>query len=224
MIIEGNIAVKAAIMGQKREIEKILYRKKEKDVNYILSLAEDNNIPVFYDEKIEAKIIAYTSKRKDDDLKNYKQDTIFVLNGIEDPHNYGYALRSIYAFGYDCVISDKRDFKDSESIILRSSAGAYDLINLTRMDTLEAIKYLKKDYEIIALQRKEDALNLYQYTPNDKCVYILGGERRGIKKEILDLCDKSIYIPYGSKYKMALNADGAISILASELYRKKNYE
>ena len=60
-----------------------------------------------------------------------KPDGIYVmLDGIEDPYNFGYSVRSIYAAGADGIILTPRNWMNVAGIVAKSSAGASELIDM----------------------------------------------------------------------------------------------
>ena len=140
MIIEGAISVKACINSNKRIVEEIYIQKdkKTKDFNYIRKLAKNNNIKLNelerneLDQLLEGKshggIGALVSNKKEDDF-NLDED-IFYIDGIEDPFNLGYICRTLYALGFKNILLSKRDYSNMEKQLLKSSAGAYEFLNI----------------------------------------------------------------------------------------------
>ena len=53
-----------------------------------------------------------------------------MLEGIEDPYNFGYALRSLYVCGADAVILSPRNWMSAAGVVCRSSAGASERMPL----------------------------------------------------------------------------------------------
>ena len=51
-----------------------------------------------------------------------------LLDGIEDPYNFGYILRTLYAAGADWVVLPRRNFFTASEIVIRASAGASELL------------------------------------------------------------------------------------------------
>lgn len=49
-----------------------------------------------------------------------------LLDGIEDPYNFGYILRTLYAAGADWVVLPAPQFLHRSEIVIRASAGASD--------------------------------------------------------------------------------------------------
>lgn len=228
MIIEGAIAVKAALQNKKREIFKVYIDKdkKAKDFNYIRKLIRQNGVEVFECERSYLETIltgkshggigADVSERREDE---FDDSDIFFLDGIEDPFNLGYCLRTLYAMGVKNVLLNKRDYSQMEGQLLKSSAGAYDMINIALcQEPLKMITSLKeKGYYLYGLYRGEQAKDIFDVRFADKALFILGGEKRGISGDLLDLCDDHLYISYGSDFRNALNASAALDVVVTLL-------
>jgi len=148
-----------------------------------------------------------------------------MFEGIEDPFNFAYALRSLYAAGVDAVILPKRNFFTASDVVIRSSAGASELIKACCVDDLkEACDRLKSQgYTIAATAKTDKARDLYSCRITKPICVVFGGEKRGIKKEILDLCDFCIKIKYPRNCHYSLPACSAISIIAFECANKMDY-
>lgn len=232
MIIEGSIAVKAAISNNKRKVNKVYIdsNKKTKDFNYIRWLTKDRNIELVESSKQDllniAKgktfggVLAECESRVNDELDD---SDIFYLDGIEDPFNIGYIMRNLYAFGINNIILAPRDYSLMEEQLLKSSAGAYDMMNVkVSKEPLSDLKLLKeKGYELCALKRGDDASDIFEYHFKSKSLFMLGGEKRGISTNLMELCDKYLFISYASDFRNALNACNAAAVVATLIYNQK---
>lgn len=147
---------------------------------------------------------------------------IAMLDGIEDPFNFAYALRSLYASGVDAVILPERNFFTASDTVIRSSAGASELIKACCVpDLAEACRILKsKGYDIVSTAKNAKAKDLYRAKLKKPLCVVFGGEKRGIKQEILDLSDQCIKIKYPRNCHYSLPACSAISIIAFECAKK----
>ncbi|MBR4162396.1 MAG: RNA methyltransferase [Solobacterium sp.] len=237
MIIEGNISVKAAILGGKREIEKLFVdeKKKDKDLSFIIHQAMNRNIPV---EKLSREsidniaqgrthggCIAVCETRREDALEDclQKKDAfVFLVEGVEDPYNLGYIIRSLYAAGCDGLLLRKRDWKDSESVILKSSAGALDYMHIVMSDDLsESVGICKANgFRCYAAMRK-DAISYFDVSYQGKSLIAVGGEMRGLSKGVLAQMDQNIFIPYANDFRNALNAASACTAIGFEIFRQR---
>ena len=229
MIIEGAISVKAAIQNHKRDINLIYIsqNKKTKDFNYIRKIAKQNDIKIVECDNTKLEqlatgksfggIVAEVSDRKYDE---FDDADIFYLDGIEDPFNLGYAMRTLYAFGVKNVLLSSRDYSKMEAQLLKSSAGAYDMLNIKIID--DEIKqiddYKNNGYYIYGLYRGDNSKDIFDVQFNQKSLFMLGGEKRGISSELLEKCDEHLYISYGADFRNSLNACGALDVVATLLY------
>ena len=232
MIIEGAISVKAALQNKKREVTEVYIRKdkKTKDFNYIRKLARNENtmisemtaeeLSAFLSGKSNGGIGAEVSLRKEDE---FTEGDIFYLDGIEDPFNLGYAMRTAYALGVKNVLLSERDYGPMEMQLLKSSAGAYDMLNIRIVkDAEKEMKELKeKGYYLYGLYRGERAVDIFDVTFKDKALFMMGGEKRGINSKLLEMCDEHLYIAYGSDFRNALNACGALDVVATLLFAQR---
>ena len=235
MLIEGGISIKACINAKKRNIEVVYIdaNKKTKDFNYIRKLMKTNNINYkeisrdefanFTSGKTHGGIIAMVNQRKDDE---FDDGDIFYLDGIEDPFNIGYILRTLYAFGVKNVFLPLRDYSNFEGQILKSSAGAYEMMNIKFIDKAEEVikEYKEKGYTTYALKRGEDAIDMFEERFSDKAFFLLGGEKRGISSSLIEMCDRYLYIPYGSDFRNSLNAAGASDVVATLLFAQRKHD
>lgn len=231
MLIEGAISVKAAISSNRRKVNKVYIDKdkKTKDFNYIRKIIKENNIEIkeinknefdnYQKGKTFGGILAEVEERKSDQLEN---GDIFVIDGIEDPFNIGYIMRSLYALGVNNIILPRRDYSNMEAQILKSSAGAYEYINVMYSDNLEdTIKILKNNYYVYGLKRSDSSKDIFETSFKKNAIFLLGGEKRGLNAELEKLCDEYLYIPYGNEFRNSLNGCSACAVVATLLFSQR---
>lgn len=232
MKIEGAISVKAAIEANKRKVEEVIIDSSNhnKNFNYIRKIAKERNISIkevksqdfinYNPGKTFGGILAEVSSRKED---AFDSGDVFYICGIEDPYNIGYILRNLYAFGVNNVILDKRDYDKLDSQILKSSAGAYDFINIKYSDFVENdINELKnKGYKVYGLTRTDNSKDIFDVEFSKPSLIIVGGEKRGINAKIMNSIDEYVYIPYGNNFRNSLNASNALACVATLLYKQR---
>ena len=161
----------------------------------------------------------------------YLSDTIFdksikkngfyaMIQGIEDPYNFGYALRSLYAVGCDGIILGERNWMSAAGVVCRSSAGASELFPVFKCDEIEAAKLFKKSgYNIVCADERTDNI-LGECPLHFPILLIVGGEKRGISRGLIDLADTLVKIPYGRQFKASLSAASATTMFAYEIMRQ----
>ncbi len=142
---------------------------------------------------------------------------LVMLEGIEDPFNFGYALRSLYAFGADAVILPERNWLSAAPIVCRSSAGASEIIDIYSLNCENAVINLKaQGYSIIATA-KENSVSISDIDIKFPLLLIIGGEKRGISKKILSLADNTVKIDYSSDFMASLSAASSAAVLGYEI-------
>lgn len=143
----------------------------------------------------------------------------YLLDGIEDPYNFGNALRSLYASGADGLIVGERNWLGVSGVVARSSAGASELIDSYVCDTVEAVKLFKSlNYKIVCAGIR-DSVSIFESDLSKPLLVVLGGEKRGISRSILDLADQIVRIEYGTYFKGSLSASASASVFAFEILR-----
>ena len=247
-ILGGFVSVKSVIESKSREIFKIYIEKSRYDsiMRSDLRVPEKRQYDVL---KNSGSPIEFVDKDTFDDIMPntnaggiaaevgeriftpfeeilaLQKGYIVMLDGIEDPFNFAYALRSLYAAGVDAVIIPERNFFTASDVVVRSSAGASELITTCSVPNLaDACNSLKMNGYIIASTAKNSkAKDLYRCKIQSPLCLVFGGEKRGIKKEILDCSDLCIKIKYPRNCHYSLPACTAISIIAFECSRKLGY-
>ena len=159
-----------------------------------------------------------------DELLDMKKPFLCAIDGIEDPYNFGQVLRSFYASGVDGVIVPKRNFFNAASVVARSSAGASELLCVAVSDDMEEFCHKAKDkgVSLVATAAEKGAKDLFKTEFNRPICVFLGGERRGISKKIMELCDTTVEITYPRNSAMALSASSAAAVVAFEIGRRLN--
>lgn len=149
-----------------------------------------------------------------------KQGFYAMIQGIEDPYNFGYALRSLYACGLNGVILSERNWFSAAGVVARASAGASELLPVYIAEPSVATDLFHKiEYSVVCADEQTDAL-LHQTELKKPLLLIVGGERRGISRNILDQADVIVKIAYGRNFRASLSAASAATILGYEIFRQ----
>lgn len=144
------------------------------------------------------------------------------LDGIEDPYNFGYTLRSLYAFGIDGVILTERNWMSAEGVVARASAGTSEKLPLFVSDYESAIELFKAAGYRIAAAGIRNAQDIVEADCSYPLLLVVGGEKRGISGKLLDACDLILKIPYARPFRGSLPTASAASVLAFEVFRKNS--
>jgi len=145
-----------------------------------------------------------------------------MLDGIEDPYNFGYAVRSLYAAGADGLVVRRREWGESEATVVKASAGASELLPIAEVDSVESAADLFKENGLaVACTAKRDATPIYDADLSGPLFLLIGGERRGITREFLSRADLVLEIPYRRRFSLSLGTVAAVSVLAFEVMRQR---
>lgn len=150
-----------------------------------------------------------------------RSDAFFMmLEGMEDPYNFGYALRSLYAAGVDGIILPPRNWMGAAGIVARASAGASELFPMAVAEPQDAIlSYKKRGYRIICAGIR-DSISMEEADLHKPLLLIVGGEKRGISRTVLDLADQVVRIDYGRSFRGSLSAASAATVLSFAVLRQ----
>lgn len=242
---EGMTSISAVINSIKsgtsnRRILRILYdrsRTKQKthelrfleanshNLGYTLEAVDSDYIDQLTSGNTHGGFVAECTQRTFLDLNvNFltNGDFYVLLEGVEDPYNFGYSVRSLYAAGVDGIILPPRNWMEFSNTVARSSAGTSELAQIYIADPLDAVEIFKKRGFEIACAGIRDSISIYDHDYNKPILLIVGGEKRGISRKILDASDITLRIDYGREFMGSLPSASAISIMAFEIARKKN--
>lgn len=238
-IVEGALSAKAVIQAKRRKVNAVWINKEKKsrDLDFLVRIARNDKIDVKFvsEEEIEKHVegkthggvIAFVEDRQyqsiDDIYKSTTKPFIAVLEGIEDPFNFGYCLRSLYAAGCNGVIVPARNWTTVVDVVTKSSAGASEFINIVETDDLvETLMDLKKRGLTIYGANRKEAKSLYETEFESSLVIAIGGEKRGLSKKVAAICDHNIFIPYANDFKNAINGSSATAIVSFEIFRQRS--
>ncbi len=237
IILEGAISVKAALEAGRRKIFEIITdgRTPDRNRNYILNLAKNKNIPIrtVFSEEISALaggtshggLLAVTGERT---YQNYEElistplPFLALLEGIEDPYNFGGALRSLYAAGVTGVLVPERNWCSAAGVVTKASAGASEFLPIAAVSNWdEALTKAKKQGIRVLCAERKQAVSLYESNLTGPIMLVFGGEMRGISSKIMAHADQNLFLPYGSNFRNALSANSAAAVFAFEAYRQR---
>ena len=161
-----------------------------------------------------------------DEILAKKNGYFTILDGIEDPFNFGYALRSLYAAGVDGVILPERNFFTATEVVVRASAGASELIPCcTVPDLVKACSEMKQQgIHLVSTAKTDKAKDLFRTSFRRPLCVVYGGEKRGISVGVLEQCETVVKIKYPRNCHYALPACSAISIISFDVGKKVAFQ
>ncbi|MCR9133627.1 MAG: 23S rRNA (guanosine(2251)-2'-O)-methyltransferase RlmB [bacterium] len=148
--------------------------------------------------------------------------SVFLLNGIEDPHNFGAILRTAAAAGISAVIVPSHNQAPLNATVFKTSAGTAGRIPVIRVqDSNQAFKDLKlSGFEIYALDGNAKT-TLWEVEFNLPSAFVIGNEGRGVDKKILKNSDHTLMLPMENNVE-SLNASVTAALIAYDWKRKRS--
>lgn len=143
-----------------------------------------------------------------------------MLQGVEDPYNFGYAIRSLYACGCDGIILPERNWMSAAGVVCRSSAGASELIPMFTDDATDTVGYFKEHGYFTVFADEDTDNTLGSCALPCPLLLVIGGERRGISRALLNLADMKVRINYARNFRASLSAASATTMFAYEIMRQ----
>ena len=248
VILEGLISVTAVLESGSRHIRSVWVDKNKQYVKKygsnkpiyaeLIETARKMNIPLefvsaehinkYTHGKTGGGVIAFASQQRymtvSELMKLNPNGKWAALEGFEDPYNYGYAIRALYAAGFDGLITSRENWGGADTLVIKASAGASEKMPTALLsDYDQTIDVLRKNnVSIVCAHRNDRCVSLYDAEIKPPYLIIVGGEKRGIAKEFINAADKLVVIPYGGKVDFALPGVSAITIIAFELFRRES--
>jgi 23S rRNA (guanosine2251-2'-O)-methyltransferase len=146
---------------------------------------------------------------------------VVVLDGIEDPHNFGAILRSVDAAGADGVVRQTRRAAPLDGATAKASAGAVshvkiaDVVNIAR-----ALEELKRA-GVWTVGLAADAQTSYEGADFTlPTALVVGAEGTGLRRLVRQHCDWLVSIPLKGRVQ-SLNASVAAGIVLFEAVRQR---
>jgi 23S rRNA (guanosine2251-2'-O)-methyltransferase len=237
-ILEGHISIEAALAAGNRPIHAIFVREDKRDgeARHLARLAQKAGISVEripaaeIDERAQGKshggLIAEVGPRRmvglADLLRVDHAPFVVMIDGVEDPFNFGYALRALYAAGADGLVLRPRNWMSAAGTVARASAGASEWIPTAVAETAEAAaSFFREQGLIIACTGQEKAVDLDAVDLTRPIFLLVGGEKRGITRSFLEQADLCLQIPYGRAFGQSLGTAAAAAILGYEVMRQR---
>lgn len=241
-VFEGMISIRSVFAGidsgaNNRKINKVLFSENHIKGNgkllgflkarsfvycYELQTVSDEEINKYAEGNSHGGVVMLCEKRiYGEKVSSPKPDGFYVLmEGIEDPYNLGYAIRSAYAAGADGILLPKRSPIVSAGIVARSSAGASEMADIVLYSDYNCISDLKDNgYRLVCADMDAPA-PAHLSDLKKPLILAVGGEKRGFSKKLTDLSDLTVRLDYGRKFENALSAASAAAILSFEVTKQ----
>ncbi len=170
---------------------------------------------------IVAEVSAGAYADFDEVLGQEKTRFVLILDGVTDPQNFGAILRVADGFGVDLVVIPQHDSVGLTPAAVKASTGASEWVAVAQVTNLaRAIEALKKEeYWVYAAAPGGDPPSAIDFTGN--VALVLGSEGKGIRRNVLEHCDRVVTIPMAGHVE-SFNVAAAAAVLCYEVRRQQD--
>ncbi len=239
VVLEGRVSIEAAISGGVRRVHEILaVAPGDRRLAFLRRIAADHEIPIrkvgpavirgLVTGQTHGGVVALAGERSylalPDLLATIGPDPFVVmLDGVEDPYNFGQAVRSLYACGADGLILRPRSWESAAGIVARASAGASELLPTATVGGDEEAASICRaaGLQVACATTRPDGTWIHDADLVRGTFLLVGGERRGVTRSFVDQADLRLRIPYGRRGAHALGAAVSAALIGFEALRQR---
>ncbi len=145
---------------------------------------------------------------------------LFLLDGIEDPHNLGAIIRTANLVGAHGVIIPKRRAVGLTGTVARASAGALHYTPVAKVTNITATMESLKKEGLWFVCAAMDGESMYKTNLKGPIGLVIGNEGNGVSRLVRESCDMITSIPMKGNID-SLNASVAAGVLAYEILRQR---
>jgi 23S rRNA (guanosine2251-2'-O)-methyltransferase len=145
---------------------------------------------------------------------------VLILDSITDPQNFGAILRVADGFGVHLVVIPEHDSVGLTPVAIKASAGASEWVPVAQVTNLaRTIETLQKaGYWVYAAADGGDLPQAIDFS--GKVALVVGNEGKGIRRNVLEHCDRVVTIPMQGHVE-SFNVATATAVLCYEVSRQQ---
>ena len=207
-------------------IQSIIREAKKKDtiINFVERERLDQMSEEGHHQGVIAHAAAYEYAEVEDLLKPAEEKGeppfLFLLDGIEDPHNLGAIIRTANLAGAHGVIIPKRRAVGLTATVAKTSAGALNYTPVAKVTNLTATMEELKKKGMWFVCADMDGESMYRLNLKGPIGLVIGSEGSGVSRLVKETCDMVASIPMKGNID-SLNASVAAGVLAYEIVRQR---
>lgn len=234
--IYGRIPVLECIRAQKRSVHRLILQEGGKNQNEFIAAAQDisvewaSRVELDYltHEGVHQGVVAEADPLAMLNLGKWLEDSpspqslVVILDGVEDPHNFGAIARSAAACGASALVFGKDRAAPVSGVSLKAAAGAMEYVDLIQVTNLpRALDLLKESgYWVAGLDADGEKI-LWDADFTGKTGLVIGNEGKGIRSLMRKKCDYLVHIPISGPIT-SLNASVSAAIAMMECVRQQH--
>ncbi|MCI9591741.1 MAG: 23S rRNA (guanosine(2251)-2'-O)-methyltransferase RlmB [Lachnospiraceae bacterium] len=202
-------------------------RKHDTIITYVAKERLDQMSETGKHQGVIAYAAAYEYAQVEDMLKLAEEKGeppfLFLLDGIEDPHNLGAIIRTANLAGAHGVIIPKRRAAGLTATVARTSAGALNYTPVAKVTNLAATMEELKKKGLWFVCADMGGETMYRLNLKGPIGLVIGNEGEGVGKLVKETCDMTASIPMKGDID-SLNASVAAGVLAYEIVRQRIFQ
>ena len=241
-IIYGIHPIEEALKSSHVQIEKILVgtRNPTSSLQSILHLADKRKIPVTFTTRdslermtkgaVHQNVVGFIKETPYTDLgeilsiwkKEGTKSLFLILDGIQDPQNFGALIRTASGCGVHGIIIPKDRSVGITPGVVKASAGAVAHVPIARVVNIVAAIDLLKKQGIWVYGASGEAKDLiYQLDLDIDLAVVIGAEGKGIRPLVKKKCDRLFSIPMKGPLS-SFNASVSGGMILYEVIRQRS--
>lgn len=199
-------------------------RKHDTVIQYVAKERLDQMSETGRHQGVIAYVAAYEYADVEDILKLAQEKGeppfIFLLDGIEDPHNLGAIIRTANLAGAHGVIIPKHRAAGLTATVAKTSAGALNYTPVARVTNLVSTMEDLKKRGLWFVCADMGGETMYRLNLTGPIGLVIGNEGSGVGRLVRESCDMIASIPMKGDID-SLNASVAAGVLAYEIVRQR---
>jgi 23S rRNA (guanosine2251-2'-O)-methyltransferase len=238
MLLEGHVSVEAALEAGVRPIHRVwAVRPGDRRLGRLRALARargvtiDEVAPDAIDELASGRthggVLGLAGPRRPRGIAELLTEVgegslVVMLDGIEDPYNYGQAVRALYAAGAAGLVV-RRSWDTALATVTRASAGTTELMPTATVGSAEEAAAAARDagFRVGCAVADPGAIELADADLRGGLLLLIGGERRGVTRSFVSGADLLLRIGYAREAAPELGAAAAAAIIGFEALRQR---
>jgi 23S rRNA (guanosine2251-2'-O)-methyltransferase len=243
-LIYGIHPVEEALKSPHLQFEKILIatQKPTPPLQSILHLASQRQVPVIHTQKetleqmakgeLHQNILAITREFSyvdlEETLSRWKEKAakglFLILDGIQDPQNFGSLIRTALGCGVHAIIIPKDRAVGMTPTVIKASAGAAAHLPITRVTNLSrTIEVFQKAGIWVYGASGEAREKIYELDLSMDIAIVIGAEGKGIRPLVKKKCDRLFSIPMKGPLT-SFNASVSGGMILYEVMRQRSFD
>lgn len=199
-------------------------KKHDTIVNFVPKERLDSMSETGHHQGVMAYAAAYEYAEVEDILKIAEEKGeppfLFLLDGIEDPHNLGAIIRTANLAGAHGVIIPKRRAVGLTATVAKTSAGALNYTPVAKVTNLAKTIEELKQKGIWFVCADMNGTPMYDLDLKGPIGLVIGSEGEGVSRLVRENCDFIASIPMKGDID-SLNASVAAGVMAYEIVRQR---